>query len=90
MYLPEIYGVDKYALWNLQLGVPGDINGEKLHKMPQGYFRSRQNVLVQHYDFLPTMDVEEPIWAYGNVGEFWRARRTLMLQALKQLYGLDV
>lgn len=88
--LPLAYPSGKTTLWNLELGVPGDINGQKLHEMPQNYFRSRRELLVQHYHFLPTTDIEDPIWDYHSVEAFWKARRELMLQELRSLYGLEV
>jgi len=88
--LPSAYGSGKMALWNLELGVPGDINAEKLQKMPQDYFRSRQGLLSQHYHLLPEAQIEEPIWDYHNVEMFWGERRRIMLKELRALYGLDV
>jgi len=88
--LPAAYERGKTSLWNLQLGVPGDINGEKLQKMPQDFFRSHQQSLIAHYDFLPSKNIEEPVWDYHNVEKFWDERRKLMLNELAVLYKLDM
>ena len=88
--LPAGYEEGKWKLWNLQLGVPGDINGQKLNIMPQTFFAQPGDGLRNHYDFLPSSDIGAPEWNYHNVKDFWEKRRELMISALGDLYGLEV
>jgi hypothetical protein len=88
--LPDEYDVGKLRLWNLQLGVPGDINSAKGNKMPKDFFQNRSGDLQTHYDFLPSIDINTSIWDYRNVGAFWRSRRELMLTEFQSLYKLEV
>jgi hypothetical protein len=90
--LPDNYSRNVKSLWNLQLGVPGDINGRsgKWNTMPNVYFGSRLDVLQKHYDFLPTCNVKDPVWDYHNLEAFMSKRKELMMKEFMNLYNLGV
>jgi hypothetical protein len=90
--LPNNYSEKVTSLWNLQLGVPGDINGSsgKGNKMPNVYFKVRIDVLNKHYDFLPTDNIEDPIWDYHKIDDFLAKRKELMMSELIKLYNLKI
>jgi len=90
--LPNNYAENVNSLWNLQLGVPGDINGRsgKGNTMPNIYFESRLDVLKKHYDFLPTENLKDPVWDYHNLDTFLARRKELMMSEFMNLFNLRV
>ncbi len=90
--LPNNYSENVKSLWNLQMGVPGDINGSsgKGNKMPNVYFKGKIDILKKHYDFLPSDDIEDPIWDYHNLDNFLAKRKELMMSEFMNLYNLKV
>jgi len=88
--LPEDYSENVKSLWNLQLGVPGDVNRDKRNEMPSIYFETRPQELRQHYDFLPTEDLKSPLWDYHNLNAFLTKRKKLMLEKLGNLYKMKL
>ena len=90
--LPNNYSDNVKSLWNLQLGVPGDINGPsgKGNTMPNIYFEGRLDVLKKHYDFLPTDNLKDSVWDYHNLDIFLTKRKELMMYEFMNLYGLRV
>lgn len=88
--LPACYAKCSRSLWNLQLGVPGDLNSQKRRQMPRIFFRGRESDLKMHYEFLPTSDLDDEIWDYHHIDKFCKARKQLMIKELQQLYGIEV
>ena len=90
--LPNNYSENVKSLWNLQLGVPGDINGSggKGNTMPNIYFENKLDVLEKYYDFLPTDDIKNPLWDYHNLDTFLAERKKLMLKEFENLYKLKI
>ena len=90
--LPNSYSENVRSLWNLQLGVPADINGSsgKSNTMPSIYFADKQHVLKKHYDFLPDDDPKDPVWDYHNLDTFLAKRKQLMLDEFSNLYELKI
>lgn len=88
--LPVNYFDDVKSLWNLQLGVPGDINGPsgKGNTMPGIYFQDKTSILDKHYDFLPTINLKDPVWDYHNIDDFLAKRKEMMTKKFKELYDL--
>jgi hypothetical protein len=83
---PACYREYSLSLWNLQLGVPGDFNSLKRNKMPRDFFVGKEDMLRNHYNFLPTEDINDRIWDYHHIDEFCEARKALMMNKLKE-YG---
>ena len=88
--LPSNYSENVKSLWNLQLGVPGDINRDKWYTMPNIYFKDKVDILKTHYDFLPIYDPLNTLWDYHNFDKFLTQRKELMLDEFEKLYGLKV
>jgi len=88
--LPDNYSENIKLLWDLQLGVPGDINRGKWYTMPNIYFETKLGDLKRHYDFLPTNDLKNPLWDYHNLDTFLTKRKELMLKEFENLYKLKI
>ena len=88
--LPDNYFENVKLLWNLQLGVPGDINRDKWYTMPNIYFENKLDVLKKHYDFLPADDLKNPSWDYHNLDTFLAERKKLMLKEFENSYKLKI
>lgn len=88
--VPDNYYEKVKSLWNLQLGVPGDINRAKWCIMPRDYFETKVYILRQHYDFLPTDNLKDPLWDYHNLDAFLAKRKELMLKDFENLYELRI
>ena len=87
---PTSYREQSLSLWNLQLGVPGDVNSQKRNKMPRDFFKGKDDILEAHYNFIPTNNLDDAKWDYQHIDEFCRARRALMIEELRRLYGIVI
>jgi uncharacterized protein with ParB-like and HNH nuclease domain len=88
--LPPDYHEAVRLLWNLQLGVPGDLNIDKGNLMPNIYFKNKKNELKKHYDFLPTYNINNGVWDYHNLDLFLSKRKKIIYKEFKKLYKLKI
>lgn len=75
------------SLWNLQ-PVRANINKQKGNSMPKDFFQQHPNLLDSEYDFIPTRDLNDPVWLPENIGDFVQKRRKMMLDFLAKQYGI--
>jgi hypothetical protein len=87
---PAFYREYSLKLWNLQIGVPGDLNTLKRNKMPADFFRDNEDKMRNHYNLLPTENLDHRMWDYHHIDEFCEARKALMIGELQRLYGVVI
>jgi hypothetical protein len=87
---PTCYREYSLSLWNLQIGVPGDLNSLKRNEMPADFFGGNEERMRNHYNFLPTENLDHRMWDYHHIDEFCEARKALMIQELQRLYGVMI
>jgi hypothetical protein len=75
-------------VWNLQ-PVRGDINGSKLNRPPSEFF-SDYPAYLKEYDFMPSDAPGHAIWRDENAQRFISQRKNLMLDFLRERYGLVI
>lgn len=84
----EEYRNNVDILWNMQ-PVKGEINNFKRRKHPKQFFSSQEgNKYLNEYDFIPTVDLSDPVW--DNPLDFIEKRKEKMITHLKQQYDLDL
>lgn len=82
----EAYQEAVDVLWNLQ-PMPAEVNNYKRAHMPKEFFQSKDgSKYCASYDFIPNAD--DPLW--DDHLAFVEYRKTKMLEALNQLYGMQV
>lgn len=87
-YRNEPYKLEADVIWNMQ-PIKGDKNIQKYDEEPQSFF-STHSELIEDYDYLPSRDMNDPIWSMARHNEFIAARRKLMISALRDLYGIEL
>ncbi len=76
------------SIWNMQ-PIKWEVNNLKLGKFPKEFFSSREGKkYLDHYDFLPTLDLNDKIW--DDPKEFIKIRREIMVNYFKEKYQLEL
>jgi hypothetical protein len=82
----ELYQQEVDVLWNFQ-PMPAEVNNYKRARHPKEFFQSADgSKYLASYDFVPKAD--DSIW--DNPSTFIETRKSKMLDALAELYGLHL